>query len=152
MFLLCRSCLFVLLILYFCGKGPSGAVDNRLQPEKNMKRILIPLLALAAAMTFAQPPRPLPPGYPDRSGNIDLERGPEPRRQVTARCPSIGGSATRSRANISPGSSTCWHGNGSAACRSTIATPIRAASPTAGHFVRSPTFSLRRGGSFSGGS
>ena len=40
-----------------------------------MKRILIPLLALAAAMTFAQPPRPLPPGYPDRSGNIDLERG-----------------------------------------------------------------------------
>ena len=75
MFLLCRSCLFVLLILYFCGKGPSGAVDNRLQPEKNMKRILIPLLALAAAMTFAQPPRPLPPGYPDRSGNIDLERG-----------------------------------------------------------------------------
>jgi len=74
-FLLCRSCLFVLLILYFCGKGPSGAVDNRLQPEKNMKRILIPLLALAAAMTFAQPPRPLPPGYPDRSGNIDLERG-----------------------------------------------------------------------------
>lgn len=40
-----------------------------------MKRILFPLLLLAVLMTFAQPPRPLPPGYPDRSGTIDLERG-----------------------------------------------------------------------------
>lgn len=40
-----------------------------------MKRILIPLLVLAALMTFAQPPRPLPPGYPDRSGTADLEKG-----------------------------------------------------------------------------
>lgn len=45
-----------------------------------MKRILFPLLALVAVMTFAQtprplPPRPLPPGYPDRSGAVDLEKG-----------------------------------------------------------------------------
>ena len=40
-----------------------------------MKRILVPLLAAFAGMTFAQQPRLLPPGYPDRSQSIDLESG-----------------------------------------------------------------------------
>lgn len=39
-----------------------------------MKRILIPLLAILTGMVFAQQ-RTLPPGYPERSGEIDLEKG-----------------------------------------------------------------------------
>lgn len=66
----------MLLILYVCDTGVPEPVVQPAKTHRMMKRILIPLLALiAAGMTCAQQPRLLPPGYPDRSQSVELEKG-----------------------------------------------------------------------------